>query len=464
MRSRRALLGALLAGGVATATFATVAPSAGGEGSAACPVRALDNAKQPVEITFWHSHARSNEEVLEALVDEFEAQNPDVTVKLVNQTTYPDTLDKYRAGLSTGDLPDVVQMEETVVQSLVDSKSTVPIGACARADRYSLDDFLPRAIAYFTLDGTLQAMPWTISNPILYYDKALFRKAGLDPEQPPATLDEVREYSQKIVDSGAAPHGIALPARDYLNEFFYAKAGQQYVNHGNGRKSRATKALLDNKTGLAIWTWWKDMEDSGLLLNTGANRESIDHLLALGNGDAAMTIEASGGLGPVFDVLSTGQYDHVEPGVGPLPSLKPTGGVPIGDGALWMAKASSPAKKAAAWKLIKFFSEPAQQAAFAIGSKGGYIPLRTTALDDPELQALWAQNPALRVPYDQLESGPTNPATVGSVIGDYQGVRDAVADGLIRMLAEGVSPKKALAGAQKKADEAIVAYNDRIDA
>jgi sn-glycerol 3-phosphate transport system substrate-binding protein len=436
--------------------------AAGAGGGQVCPVHALDKAKKPVEITFWHSHARSNEEVLESLVDQFEGANPDIDVKLVNQTTYPDTLDKYRAGLSTGDLPDVVQMEETVVQSLVDSKSTVPIGACAKADKYPLDDFLPRAIEYFTLDGQLQAMPWTISNPILYYDMALFRKAGLDPEKPPATLDEVREYSQKIVDSGAAPHGIALPARDYLNEFFYAKAGQEYVNHGNGRKSRATKALLDNKTGRAVWTWWKDMEDSGLLLNTGTNRESIDHLLAMGNGDAAMTIEASGGLGPVFDVLSTGQYDHVEPGVGPMPSLKPGGGVPVGDGALWMAKASSPEKKAAAWKLVKFFSEPAQQAAFAIGSKGGYIPIRRSALDDPALQALWAENPALRVPYDQLESGPTNAATVGSVIGDYQGVRDAVAEGLTRMFAEGVSPKQALAGAQKQADAAIQAYNDRL--
>jgi sn-glycerol 3-phosphate transport system substrate-binding protein len=431
-------------------------------GGATCPVHALDKATGPVEITFWHSHVRSNEEVLKGLIAAFEAQEPGIRVKLVNQTSYLDTFDKYRTGLTSGDLPDVVQMEETVVQSLVDSQSTVPVGACAKADKYPLDDFLPRAIGYFTLDRTLQAMPWTISNPVLFYDKAVFRQAGLDPEKPPATLDEVKEYSRRIVDSGASPHGIALPTRDFLNEFFYAKAGQQYVNHGNGRKARASKALLDNKTGVAIWTWWKDMVDSGLALNTGSNRENIDHLLALGNSQAAMTIDGSGALGPIFDVLSTGQFSHVEPGVGALPSLRPGGGVPVGDGALWMPKASSPAKQAAAWKLVKFLSEPAQQAAFAVGSKGGYIPIRKSALDDPALQALWTENPALRVPYDQLESGPTNAATIGSVIGDYQGVRDAVAEGLTRMLANGVSPKKALAGAQQQADEAIAAYNERV--
>jgi sn-glycerol 3-phosphate transport system substrate-binding protein len=446
---------------VGALSSASVADAAGGD-RGSCPVNAKARGGEPVEITFWHSHARSNEEVLERLVDQFEAEEPGIRVKLVNQTSYLDTLDKYRTGLRTGDLPDLVHMEETVVQQLVDSRSTVPIGACAKADRYPLDDFLPRALAYFTLDDTLQAMPWTISNPVLYYDKELFRRAGLDPEKPPATLDEVREYSQQIVDRGVAPHGIALPARDYLNEFFYAKAGQAYVNHGNGRRGRATKALLDNETGREIWSWWKRMEDDGLLLNTGANRESIDHLLAMGNSQAAMTIEASAALGPVFDVLSTGQYAHVDPGVAPLPSLRPGGGVPIGDGALWMPEAAAPAKRAAAWKLVKFFSEPAQQAEFAIGSRGGFIPLRRSALEDPELQALWAENPALRVPYDQLESGPTTPATVGSVIGDYQGVRDAVSEGLTRMFAQGASPKKALAGAQRQADEAIAAYNDRI--
>jgi sn-glycerol 3-phosphate transport system substrate-binding protein len=445
--------------------MAPVGAGAGAGGNdARCPVDALDDARKRVEITFWHIQGAKNEEVLQDLVRTFEASQERVRVKLVNQVSYPDVFEKYKAGLDTGRLPDLVQLEETTVQSIVDSQSTVPIEACVDADDYDLTDFVPRAIAYYTTEGVLRAMPWTVSNPVLLYDKAAFRRAGLDPEDPPATFEEVREYSRQIVDTGAAGHGISLRTEAYFNEFFYAKSGRPYVNNGNGRQSRATKALLDNRTGLQIWKWWHDMVESGLALDTGSQEGSIDHLLAIGNGEAAMTIDASGVLGPVFDVLSTGQYEHVEPGVGPLPANGPGGGVPVGDASLWIPESSSPAKQAAAWELVKFLSAPEQQAAYAVGSRGGYIPIRESSLEDPALAQMWAENAELRVPYDQLAAGPTNPATVGSVIGDYRGVRVAVRDALTRMLLGDQSPKAALRQAQRDADDAIAEYNERIGA
>ncbi len=63
---------------------------------------------------------------------------------------------------------------------------------CAKADKYSFSDFLPRVISYYTVQGTQYAMPFNTSGPVLYYNKKAFSAAGLDPEQPPTTLDEVR--------------------------------------------------------------------------------------------------------------------------------------------------------------------------------------------------------------------------------------------------------------------------------
>jgi ABC-type glycerol-3-phosphate transport system substrate-binding protein len=88
--------------------------------------------------------------------------------------------------------------------------------------------------------------------------------------------------------------------------------------------------------------------------------------------------------------------------------------------------------------------------------------VRKSSVDNAALQQLWAQKPYLRVPYDQLESGPTTPATVGSVIGNFQGFRDAERDGLTRMLTENVAPKDALKRTQKDADAAIADYNARV--
>ena len=450
--------GALVVVG-AMATLGLSSISAGAA-SAACPVKAKANGV--TKLVFWHVLTAENEAVLDQLIARFEASHPKIDVQLVNQTEYPELFDKYVAGLNTGDLPDIAQFEETTLQQLVDTQSTVPLSACVKADHYSLKDFVPRTIDYYTTQGTLRSMPWTVSNPVVIFNKTLVEQAGIDPNDAPKTLADLRGYAQKIVDSGVAPHGMALHVEPFVNEFLYAKSGLQYVDHSNGRKGRATKSLLDVPGGLKIWKWWDDMVKSGLAVNTGAARGDVTHLLSLGTREAVMTFEASGALGPIDAVLKSGQYPGTEIGVWPLPALKPGGGVPVGDGSLWMSKASSPAKKAAAWELIKFLVSPSQQAALAVSSTGGYIPVRKSAIEDPALKALWAERPYLRVPYDQLVNGPVNVTTSGSVIGDYQGVRDAVREGFVRMLVGGDSPKKALQQAAKESTAAIREYNTRI--
>jgi ABC-type glycerol-3-phosphate transport system substrate-binding protein len=90
------------------------------------------------------------------------------------------------------------------------------------------------------------------------------------------------------------------------------------------------------------------------------------------------------------------------------------------------------------------------------------VPIRKSAASDPTVLALYEARPFLRVPFDQLEVGRINTTSSGAVIGDYQGVRDAVRDGLDRMLTQGQSPKEALAQAAREATAAMTAYNERV--
>ena len=463
LRTHAARLAAI-ALAVGVAGFGVPAGAGAGDEGMRCPVRALDRADGPAEITFWHVQQVRNEEVLVDLIEQFEASQDRVRVQLVNQVTYPDVFQKYRAALGTGDLPDLVQMDETALQSLVDSESTVPIASCVESDDYSLDDFLPQAIDHYTTEGVLRAMPWTVSNPVLIYDKSAFRAAGLDPDDPPQTLDEVTEYSREIVAAGAAEQGIALRAEASVNEAFYAKAGQLYMNHENGRDARSTRTLLDNPTGRNVWAWWSDISDSGLAFFTGSQPDNVDNLFALGTGEAAMTIDVSSVIGSVFAFLESGEFADLELGVAPLPGLEADGGVPIGDGSLWIPRTGPDARQAAAWELVKFLAAPEQQAAYAVGSRGGYIPIRKSAIDSPDLQAMWTENPDLRVPYDQLVDGGSNPAALGPVTGGYASVRGAVRDALTAVFVEGLAPRSALRQAQRDATDAIQEYNERIGA
>ncbi len=457
-----ALVFAACGGGGTSSTTSTQPGSTGtgGVNPADCGLDAFAKASKPVEVTFWHEMSRANADWLVKETAAFNSSQHDVHVTLVQFANYQDLLTKYLAGLSTKSLPDLFHPEDTTVQRLIDSQSVMPVQACVDADHYSLAKLLPRATAYFSFKNVLYGMPWSLSNPILWYNKTAFVKAGLDPNKPPQTLAQVKEYSQKIVASGAAKHGIALRVEPYIFEFLNAKSGGTLVNNANGRDGRATAATLETPIADQIWSWWNDMVRSGLALNTGGATGNIDHMLAVGTGDAAMTIEASGVLGTVKQVLEEGQYKTVRIGTAPLPSIEGGGGVPVGDGSLWISKASSPAKRAAAWQFIKYMAAPEQQASLAV--EGGFAPIRADATTIPVLAKKWAAEPIYRVSYDQLTTGAEDPSTAGSLIGDYQGVRDAIKDGMLSMLTGGLSPSAALQKAQREADSAIQAYNDRI--
>ena len=416
--------------------------ASGGASDEKCSPAALAKAKKPVDITMWHQMANNNGKVFESIVDNFNQSQSDVKVKLVDQSAEISSVPKFKAGLTTGDLPDIIQLEETALQTMIDSNATVPMQACVDADHYSLADYLPKVTGYYTVKGVLRSMPYNPSNPVLFYNKDAFTRAGLDPNKPPQTLDEVRAYSKQIVDRGAAKHGISLRIAEFFTEFWSSKNGQEYANNGNGRLGRATEARLDNPTQRTVWTWWRDMVRDGLALNTGVDSGGVTHLLAVGTGDAAMTIESSGALGPVVNVLENGQYPGVKVGVGPMPGVRAGGGVQTAEGSLYILKKSSPAERAAAWEFIKYLDSTEQL--IRLHLETGYVPIRKSVAEAPAVQARWAADPNYRVAYDQLLGGPTTLATTGPVIGDFAAVRAAVVDGIQSMLSTGTAPRAAL--------------------
>jgi sn-glycerol 3-phosphate transport system substrate-binding protein len=443
---------------------ASSSPSSDGGGGAAggsCPVGALAKASGPVTITFWHAMNRANEEALQKLVDEYQAQQPKVKVKLVNQTGYREAFEKYKAGLRTGDLPDLVQIEDTATQQMIDTQSIVPMGACVKADDYDTSDFIERTLAYYTVKGTLWPMPFNVSNPVLYYDKNAFTAAGLDPDDPPTTLEEVKTDSEKIKATGQYEYGYGLKLDPWYIEQMSAKAGVPYVNNGNGRDARATKVVFDNPTGLEIFSWMHDMvTDKLAVTNSAEGPSSFDNLLGIRSKRNAMSIDTSAALGTISQVLSSGEGGGVVLGVGPMPGPKGQGGVLVGGAALYVPKKSSPERQAAAWDLIKFLDSSTSQAEWAVGT--GYVPLRKSAAQSPLVQDQWRKEPGYKVAYDQLVNGVDNTATAGPVIGPYQEVRDAVLAGEQRMFTQGASARAALSSAARAADTAISEYNARV--
>jgi sn-glycerol 3-phosphate transport system substrate-binding protein len=429
----------------------------------ACPLAALRDAKKPVDITYWHALVRANEDEVKKLTAEFNAQQHDVHVTLSASASYTDNFTRFKAGLSTGALPDLMQGDDASVQVMIDSRVVLPAASCLQADGATTSDLIPRVVAYYSVNGVLYPMPFNDSNPVLYYNKTAFRRAGLDPDKPPLTFAEVQADARKIVQSGAAQFGIALKTDSWPVEHWLAKAGHTFVNNENGRKARATKVTFDDATGISIFTWLDDMVKSKLALSTGTN--DFNHYFAVGNGQAAMTIDTSAALGTISQLFAAGQYKNVELGVGPMPGpTSPDGSVLVGGAANYIVNKSTPAKQAAAYEFAKFLAQAKTQSAWAAAT--GYVPVSKSAATMPPLSEQYARQPEYKIAYDQLLAGPVNAATAGPVIGAYgstnDGVRGAVVDGISRMLDGKLTPEQAVASAAAEANAAIEDYNSRV--
>jgi sn-glycerol 3-phosphate transport system substrate-binding protein len=420
----------------------------------------------PVSITFWHSMNAANRDALEALTARFNNMQDEVRVELIFQGTYVDSLNKFIASLRSGDVPAMIQMHDVSTQLMIDSQGVTPIQDFIDRESYDLSDFEPRLLDYYRVGDRLYSMPFNVSNPVLLYEKNSFREVGLDPEKPPQTLEELTEYSRKLVKRDSQGNitrsGIALEINPWYFEQMLANADALYVNNGNGRDGRPTEAVFNGPEGKAVFQWWHDMVKEGLAFNVGRNPTGTDHLLAVGSGRAAMTIATSASLRSVLNVIEAGGGPAgMEPAVAPLPAPRsPDGGMIVGGASLWIIKSRPEAEQEAAWKFIRFLVEPAQQAEWYAGT--GYFPIRHLAYEEPAAREVEARYPYFRVAAEELVAGARNRATQGALLGPFPQVREAVATAMEEMIVGTRPPAEALDDAARKATEIIRDYNQRV--
>jgi sn-glycerol 3-phosphate transport system substrate-binding protein len=434
-----------------------------------CPVQALANVTSPVKITFWHAMNSDLEKTLKALTAQYNASQKKVQVTLVNQNGYENNITKYKAASVTA-RPDLVQMPDYATQLMADSGTVIPVQSCVNADSYSLDDFVPRATAYYTLRGALQGMPFNVSNPVLFYNRAMFVKAGLDPNKPPTTLEELRADSEKLVSSGAAKYGIALDhgldsGGGWFLEQWLAKANELYANNENGRAAPATRVLFDGPVGVQVMTFLQDMVKDGLAVDVGALESTPDNLLKLADpkAPAAMTINTSAALSSVLNALKAGLAKGFAPqdlGIGPMPGPDVNPGTLVGGAALWIPKGHSDADTAAAWDYIKFLVGPQQQSTWAAGT--GYVPVRQSAVDLPPIKTLYVTDPRFKVAYTQLNVAADTPEEAGPILGPQREVRILTSRAVEAILVQRADVKSQLTSTARQSNLLIAQWTSSL--
>ena len=217
----------------------------------------------PVQIEIWHSEPAANEDTLKRMVDRFNASQDEVRVRPVYQGSPDDVMTKLMASTGSGRVPAIVFTTEPFIQRLIDSGSVTPVQDFVDRENYDLSDLDERAVQSYSLQGKLWGMPFCVDIPLLYYNKLVFEDVSLDPERPPQSLEELRQYSQEILKRDASGNversGVSIAVTLWTEQIF-AQQGDLLVDMNNGHDGRTTKVLFDNDTGRRFssggMTWW----------------------------------------------------------------------------------------------------------------------------------------------------------------------------------------------------------------
>jgi sn-glycerol 3-phosphate transport system substrate-binding protein len=454
-----ALFVTTLTGTAATAAIGTSAP-AGAASLPSCNLKSLTNHKGVVDITFWESASEANLTVLQGIASAFNSSQAKVHVTLVTQSGYDDTWTKYLAGLSSGQLPDAVMLEDQRTQAAIDTGSFLPVQSCMNAAKYATSDYLPRPLAYWKVNGVQWGLPFAVSAPILYYNENAFTKAGLNPNDPPATLPAFLTDAKALKASGS---GTGLVLDPWHLETWLATANQLFVNNSNGRSARATKAAFEGKVAVSIFSQLSTLVNSGdATTNPSTGPDEYDNLLGIGSGKYGMTIDTSAALGTVTQLLAGGKYANVKMGIGAFPvySSSVQGGIEPGGGGVFISNKVPALQQAASWQWLSYLMNTQSVATWAAGT--GYIPVRKSSTQTATVQHLWATSPGYKVAYNEINNGTNDAATSGSVIGPYADVRTDVLNAENSMYTQGVKPAAAVKAAASSVNSTISNYNSRL--
>ena len=413
----------------------------------------------PVKITWWHAMGGTNGTAIDTLTKEFNASQTKCVAEAVFQNNYDDLLNKLKAGLQSKDVPALTQMYDLGTRLLYDLDVAVPMQDFIDKEKFNVSDIEPNIMAYYSINKKLYSMPFNTSNPMLYYNKTAFTAAGLDPNKPPRTFDEIAQFAAKLTKKDASGkvsmYGYSQAIYGWFFEQLLAASGANFLDNGNGRDALATKAIFNGPEGQKIVQWWKDMYDKGIEGNYG--RATADTQKAFDAQTTAMMIESTAGLRSRL----TAAQGKFELGTGFLPrpdeAAYKTSGTIIGGASLWILKDRPKAEQDCAWSMVKYLVSGHSQAEWHVAT--GYYPVNKAGYDD-QLDKDWrAKYPQFQTAIDQLHNSPNIRQTQGAFTGVMPQARQTVELAIESVLAGKITVKEALDKAAVDVTAAIVDYN-----
>lgn len=352
-------------------------PASGGAASPAAGKR--------TQVTFWSSWGGKNGEAMQKLVDDFNASQQAVTVENQFQGTYEETAQKLAAAIAAKQVPDLVVLSEVTWNKFYLNKTLQSLDDLFKGAGFDPKGYVDPLIAEGTRQGKIWWVPFARSTPLFYYNRTLFKEAGL-PDRGPKTWTELRDWGKELQKLGKPD----LKAYAFTNAKNYnAWHFQGNIWQWDARYSdQNLDVLIDREKAAAAAEWIRKFVHEDRL-----GYMTPDQSVDFANGLCAMTQQSTGSLG---GILKTAKFDV---GTAMLPEQEKFG-CPTGGAGLGIIAAAPDDRKKAAVEFLKFLAQPARVTYWS--KQTGYMPVTKSARESQEMQQLFQENPNFKVAVEQL--------------------------------------------------------------
>lgn len=403
---------------------------------------------QVIDVPFYFPVAVGGPitKLIDQFATDFNKDNPTIKVAPIYAGSYQDTIVKALTAHKAGTPPVASVLLSTDTFTLIDEDAIVPIDNFVKSadDKAWMGGFYKAFLLNGQVGGKTWGVPFQRSTVVLYWNKELFKEAGLDPNKAPQTWAEMTSMAQRLTKKDAAgkitQYGVQIPSSGFPYWLFQGLTTQNDVILSN---EAGNVTRFDDPKVIEALQYWVDLSKkqgvhpSGVVEWGTTPKDFMEKKVA-------MIWTTTGNL---TNIRTNAKFDF---GVAMLPQGKKRGS-PTGGGNFFIFKKATPAQQEAAFKFAKWLTQPERAAQWGIET--GYVAVSPAAWDTPALKKYASEFPPATVARDQLQYAVAELSTH-----DNQRVTKAFNDGLQAALTGSKTAEAAMKDAQREAERLLRSY------
>ena len=416
-------------------------------------------AHAQTQIHWWHAMSGELGNKLNEIAEGFNASEQEYQVVPTYKGNYTETMTAAVAAFRAGEQPHIVQVFEVGTATMMAAEGAIYPVHQLMADHgiaWDPNAFLPAVVGYYTTpEGLMLSMPFNSSTPVLYYNKAAFEKAGLDPEQPPQTWDQLVEFAEKTQAAGY-PCGFTTQWQGWIQvENMSAWHNKPLGTRANGFEGLDTELVINRNDviprHIANMAEWQQTK----IFDYGGRRGDSDPKFF--SGECAMFFASSAAYAAV-----KANVQGFEFGMGMLPYYDDVEGAPqnsiIGGATLWVLQGRDEADYQGVAQFFEYLSSPEVQAEWHQFT--GYLPITEAAYELTRQQGFYDKNPGSETAIKQITLNPPTENSKGLRFGSYVQIRDIIDEELEAVWSGAKDAQRALDDIVARGNELLRRFED----